>query len=265
MLHRILPAVDDNYYFRRGTAISRAKFVSIVDIVVESGLPVICSSASSEQRGVCFSFDDGYADNDWALRQLHNRGWPAVVFPVRDYTHDGFAVMDDLAAHSAGGLCSKSAHFSDRLRGVCRLMTAKQYRQCRAKLFSVDQDKCPPDLFFTEEDLAAWSKRGIQLGIHGVTHRIWSNLSSAQLAEEVEQSTRWIESLTGKIPECAAFPHGKEPPPILSRSILRGKILYGVDRPYADQQVLRRMWLKEDTDFRSVVRSYANCPGREWS
>ena len=79
--HRVSPARDQ-------LAVTPARFVRQLDVIAESGLPVVDLAAfvrgePAPANSVALTFDDGYADLlDHALPELRKRGLPATVFVV---------------------------------------------------------------------------------------------------------------------------------------------------------------------------------------
>ena len=85
-------------------------------------------------------------------------------------------------------------------------------------------------------------------------------MSAVQLVWEVEQSESWIQTLSGLTPVCVAFPHGKEPGDLYIRSYLYDKLLFGVDRNYRNEQIIKRLWIKEEIDMEGELDKYSSNP-----
>jgi peptidoglycan/xylan/chitin deacetylase (PgdA/CDA1 family) len=49
---------------------------------------------------------------------------------------------------------------------------------------------------------------GASIGSHGLTHKVLTTLSDADLAEELSASRRWLEDLLGRPVESLSYPHG---------------------------------------------------------
>ncbi|KPQ01670.1 MAG: hypothetical protein HLUCCO03_11655 [Marinobacter sp. HL-58] len=143
MLHRVLQKYEpDNYYFRRGTAISWTRFESLVvwaEAQRAKGFPT-----------PVFTFDDGYSDNQAAFQVLLNKQLPVILFPVRDYIQTGFSVIDDMAARLNGPDCSLSPRItrsllSGKLKRCLSALSPAEYRYYRARWFGImdDADAAP--------------------------------------------------------------------------------------------------------------------------
>lgn len=261
MLHRIMPDHDpDDYYFRRGTAISRCKFLKLLDYIEEKDLitlsavtPMSVPVSIPEYKSICLTFDDGYRDNAWAFDQLLSRNMSAVLFPVRDYVQSSFSVIDDFAVHVNSGRISTELLERPELRSLLRRLAPERYRRLRSKWLGIEDDTCPDNLFLKEADITHYASHGIGVGIHGTSHRIWSVLGRQALRTELTGSADWIHGLTGKKPESVCFPHGKEPKPWLLQEIISGYDCIGVDREYNNQSVIRRIWMQEATNIGTLL------------
>lgn len=245
MLHRVLDRYDsDNYYFQRGTAISWQCFSCWVAWAVvrrEQGLSV-----------PVFTFDDGYADNYRAITELLKFDLPVVLSPVRDFVVTGFSPIDDMAARLNQHESTLSARLhaallDGKLKACLATLDAQQYRSYRQRWFAIADD-VPKNQFLSEIQLRELVNLGLQLGVHGITHRVWTALSTAELHAEIQSSLAWLASLGCDQPVGLCMPHGKIDQSVYD--ILQGyKLpLLGVDREYPFT-VIRRLWVKEDTEI----------------
>ena len=257
MLHRVLPELRaDCYYTQRGTAISRRQLEILLNESQRRGLPLVTSRPVNGQPAICLTFDDGYADNAWAFDRILKAGGRAWLFPVKTYVQQRFSVMDDFAAQLRMYAEEQSSFDLARVRQIIRQVTPNRYRYWRERLTSITQDRCDAELFLNEKDLKQYSAAGIEMGLHGVTHRIWSNLSWSELAWEIRESEDWLTELTGTRPLGACFPHGKEPSEQAVTSLLSAYDCFGVDKPYSQNQVIRRFWLRETHHIGTVLDDY---------
>lgn len=245
MLHRVLEQYDpNNYYYQRGTAISWQRFNTCLLWAVEcreQGLP-----------GPVFSFDDGYADNEPAIKALLSAGLPVVLFPVRDFVLTGFSPIDDMAARLNQGELELSAKLrasliGGKLKACLAKLNADQYRAYRQRWFAIDEDASSA-AFLSELQLRELVSMGLQLGVHGVSHRIWTEISPADLHAEIQGSLEWLSSLGCKHPFGLCMPHGKINVDVYQALSAYSLPLFGVDQDYPFA-VLRRRWLKEQTEL----------------
>lgn len=245
MLHRVLEKYDsNNYYFQRGTAISWQCFSRWVAWAVscrEQGLPV-----------PVFTFDDGYVDNYRAIVELLKFDVPVVLSPVRDFVVTGFSPIDDMAARLNEGEFKVShrlhmALLGGKLKACLAALDAQQYRLYRQRWFAITDD-APKNQFLSEIQLCQLVSLGLQLGVHGVSHRVWTALSTAELHAEIQHSFSWLASLGCKQPVALCMPHGKIDQSLYSILQRYRLPLLGVDRAYPFA-VTRRLWVKEDTEI----------------
>lgn len=257
MLHRVLAGVpSDHYYYRRGMAISRTKFCSLLRTIDDHGLPIVTEPEGSPDKAVCLTFDDGYADVGWALEHLLERNASAWVFPVMQYAQEGFSVIDDLAAWIDARDQLRSLAKIPRIRHVVRRLDAARYRRLRQRFLGLAVDRCDPVLFLDELELSGFAARGIRLGVHGVTHRIWPSLGERLIEQEIEPALWWLRGLGEAAPERFCLPHGKAPAVQVLRQLNQLGICFGVDREYEEPGIIRRHWVKESTDIGALFDAY---------
>lgn len=257
MLHRVLPGpASDNYYYRRGTAISREKFLSLLAAIEDRGLPLVTRPPGDTEKAVCLTFDDGYADVAWALDKLLERDASAWLFPVMKFAQTGFSVMDDLAAWIDARPAFRVLEGQPRVRSVARRLDAARYKRLRQRLLGVSADRCDPELFLSEEKLSGYSSRGIRLGVHGVTHKIWTSLGSRLFDLEIYPAVRWLNNLSDTAPEAFCLPHGKAPETKQTRRLNRLGLCFGVDHEYEEPGIIKRRWIQESTDIGLLLEAY---------
>jgi len=258
MLHRVLPRRVDNYYFRRGTAISFDHFRRLLDALEKhrwrSVTPLCPLDSAAAVRRVCITFDDGYADNAAAFDELLARDLCATLFVVKDFVVENFSPIDDMAAwlDDARDVPAELAVSLEtgRLKKILRGMSAQRYRRFRARHFAAGDHKNAAR-FLTERQLTDYHRRGIAVGIHGKSHRVWRRLPAAQLRADINETARWLRELGVAEIAGLCFPHGQ----YRSCANLGGTIeqlaavgLFGVEKKYPDPAVTPRVWVKQDTN-----------------
>lgn len=257
MLHRVLAGVpSEHYYYRRGTAISQSKFLALLRTIEDHNLPIVTEPEGSPDKAVCLTFDDGYADAGWALERLLERDASAWVFPVMQYAQEGFSVMDDLAAWIDARFQLRALEENPRVRHLARRLNVARYRRLRKRFLGLAVDRCDPALFLSELKLAGFAARGIRLGVHGVTHRIWPSLGERLFEQEIEPALRWLRGLGEAAPERFCLPHGKVPAVQMLHQLNHLGICLGVDRKYEEPGIIRRHWVKEYTDIGALLEAY---------
>jgi|TARA_B100001063_G_scaffold158194_1_gene147558 peptidoglycan/xylan/chitin deacetylase (PgdA/CDA1 family) len=254
MLHRVLKNYDEkNYYYQRQTGISWKKFIELLDTIEKKGWktkPISALAKGYTHNDVFITFDDGYRDNIGAFDELINRGMIATVYPVKDFVLDGFSPIDDMALHlMSTPNVPKDLSLSllgGRLKRILRGITASRYRYLRQRLFGIDVDADSTHLFMQEHHLKLYNSQGIELGIHGCSHRAFTQLSPSELNKELTENYNWIRGLGCRESMSICFPHGKHNKKVIEQSQLFGLIHLGVDCETFYPSVLRRIHITED-------------------
>ncbi len=255
MLHRVLPEfAPNNYYFLRKTAISWQCFIGFLDKIESMNWqvkPLSTIKFCNPKRDVFISFDDGYADNHFALHEIHRRGMSATLFPVKIFSQTNFSPIDDMAHHlmkSEISNTTKKSLLDGRLKRLIRKLDPLQYRRLRKDWFEVNEDAQHGQLFMSETDLKYWCKSGIELGIHGTSHRVFTSLTPQQLNKELTISRTWLYSLGAQacLPIC--FPHGKYNNQVIKQCNKFTSFLIGVDAEKSSPSVYRRIQICENNN-----------------
>jgi peptidoglycan/xylan/chitin deacetylase (PgdA/CDA1 family) len=254
MLHRVLPEYDaDNYYFQRRTAISWKAFTYLLDTIQTRGWqtrPVSELNEGNTENSVFITFDDGYVDTARALEEIISRNMTATVFPVKDFVLSGFSSIDDMAQHllnaSEVSNTVKDSLLDGRLKKLMRQLTPERYRQLRRRWFGLEHDALCKPLFMSEAQLCEYSNRGIQLGIHGTSHRVFNALTNDRLKLELEQAHRWLSKLCSSEAFPICLPHGAHNKRVIETCLRYSRVLLGVDTESIYPDVHRRQWITED-------------------
>jgi len=253
MLHRILEQFDaKNYYFQRETAISWQRFVALLELIEHKGWTTKPASALANgytDNDVFITFDDGYTDNNKALDELIRRGMTATIYPVMEFALTSFSPIDDMAHHlmyqQEVTPVLRTALLDGRLKKLLRNITATRYRYLRKHWFDIDFDAVTGELFMGEQQLSHYYRQGIEIGIHGRSHRAFNHLSATSLEAELSESLLWLQSLGITKPISTCFPHGKHNERVIAQCLPISQTLLGVDCEMGFSQVLRRIHVKE--------------------
>ncbi|EPJ56209.1 MAG: polysaccharide deacetylase [Osedax symbiont Rs2] len=254
MLHRIIEHFDENnYYFQRKTAISWLRFVALLDLIEKNGWetkPTSILASGYTDNDVFITFDDGYTDNNKALDELIRRGMTATIYPVKDFALTGFSPIDDMAHHLMSiqepPPSIRRALLDGRLKKLLRDLTVTRYRHLRKHWFGIDFDAYIGHLFMNEQQLMHYYSQGIELGIHGRSHRAFNHLTAATLESELSDSLVWLQLLGVTTPVSICFPHGKHNEQVITKCLSIGQTLLGVDCEMEFIQVFRRIHVKEE-------------------
>lgn len=179
-------------------------------------------------RAACVTFDDGYADNaTLALPILRRRGVPATFFLATSFI-DGGRMWNDSVIETirrargetldarciALGTLSIST-IDLRRRAIQKVLAALKYlpleeRQRRVQALGVETSQpLPSDLMMTAEQVRRLHASGMEIGAHTVTHPILARLSPEHADNEIRESKRRLEAITGSPISLFAYPNGK--------------------------------------------------------
>ncbi|MCK5855213.1 MAG: polysaccharide deacetylase family protein [Sulfurovaceae bacterium] len=252
MLHRVLEKIEpDNYYFQRKTAISWQCFIKLLDKIEEDNqqTAVISQLEKHSKDNVYITFDDGYLDNAPALDEILRRGMVATLYPVKNFIETNFSIIDDMAHHlmqypSTNSKLKKSL-ISGRFKNILKKISVHRYRYLRQHIFNISSDYPYKRLFLHTLQLKYYLKAGIELGIHGCSHQIFTTLSTQQLAQELKQASDWLYYLGAKKKLSICFPHGKFNSQVIAQCYDYSHLLLGVDTKITDQAVFKRLHVQE--------------------
>lgn len=253
MLHRVLPKhLLNNYYFERDTAISWNRFIELLDYIEAENLQTFTISEMDKhtsEQSIFITFDDGYADNLDALNEILKRGMKATIYPVKLFIQKGFSPIDDMAFHLMEKSDVPSALYhslmTGRLKKLIRRISFKRYRYFRNKWFGLANDALPDNLFLTENQLVYLAYKGIDFGIHGSSHRIFTSLSNNELLQELTESKSWLKSLGAASKLSICFPHGSHNQRVIDICAKFDAVLLGIDSAFNHESVQRRIHVKE--------------------
>ena len=177
---------------------------------------------------LAITFDDGYADNlSIAAPILRKHHLPATLFIATGYLDGGCMWNDKLieAFRSTRnseidlrdlGLETYSVEsIADRRAGIDRVIDATKYlsvveRDERADhILRVAGATAPRKLMLDSTSVNTLASLGVDVGVHTVNHPILARTSSDQAWEEIVESKRRLEELTGKSMRLFAYPNGK--------------------------------------------------------
>ena len=182
---------------------------------------------------VLLTFDDGYLNNATvAAPLLSGKGFPALFLVVSGYI-EGTRVLwpDEVFARvwawrgasledPAGAVHAVPERSADR--EVLALLIVEQCKNCdegRRRDFMAylarETQECDPlqdrdaQAFMSWDDVRRLANAGFDLGSHSASHPILSNVSTAQLRQELRESRTAIESHTGAPCRALAYPNGR--------------------------------------------------------
>lgn len=185
------------------------------------------ASGRMPPRAVCITFDDGYrSTHDLALPVLREFGFPATVFVTTGFVDSGSMwndrILEALRTIKAAGLDLEDAGLGsypldtlEQRRQAVVLLTEKA-KYCtpaarQALVERLDELAATPsrEPMLTSEMIRSMAAQGIEIGAHTVTHPILTSLPDEQALQEIEESKRQLEAITGRPVRYFAYPNGK--------------------------------------------------------
>jgi peptidoglycan/xylan/chitin deacetylase (PgdA/CDA1 family) len=179
-------------------------------------------------RAAAITFDDGYANNcTVALPILRRLCLPATFFIATGYLNGGRMWNDtviDVVRRAKGPQLDLSAldigqfpilTMEDRQRSLNALLGKLKYldpdhRERLVNEIAKTVNIQPPnDLMLTSDQVRILSDAEMTIGAHTVNHPILSRVSEGIAKDEMAQSKRQLEMITGREVKLFAYPNGK--------------------------------------------------------
>jgi peptidoglycan/xylan/chitin deacetylase (PgdA/CDA1 family) len=179
-------------------------------------------------RSACVTFDDGYADNAAvALPVLRRRGVPATFFVSTSFIDGGRmwndSVIETIRAKHGDVLDARPIGLEpleisttasrrvaiDRVLSALKYLPQEERQRCVDTLAAGTTRPLPSDLMMTTEQVRSLDANGMEIGAHTVTNPILARLDAARASDEIRQSKRRLEAITGKPVKLFAYPNGK--------------------------------------------------------
>ena len=125
--------------------------------------------------------------------------------------------------------------------------------------FFITKDFIGREGFVDEKNIIMAAEAGMEIGVHGTTHRMLSNCSIDEIIWELSNCRQYLESLTGQKVISASMPGGEWNETIASCAKETGlKILCsskpGLNGPNTNLFNLRRIPIKENTSETAIGR-----------
>ncbi len=244
-------------------------------------------------NSIMIIFDDGYKDNVLnAFPVLERLEVPAIAFPVVGFIDTDTVPWEDRVAYFFHKLSQKEIIINKEESYSLRSLEEKKYSIWKfannLKLLSSDsRDKILQDLFnkfnidkhkmqetahstsmgyMTADDIRYWKDRGIDFGIHTVTHLPFATLNEEDMYEEISESKQALEAILEKPVNAFAYPYGKKGDfNEVTRSLLNkagitiGMIFEpGINHPDTDFLELYRFGVGGNMDFRLACHGFSS-------
>jgi peptidoglycan/xylan/chitin deacetylase (PgdA/CDA1 family) len=180
------------------------------------------------RRALCITFDDGYADNhDLALPILRRLGVPATFFVATGYL-DGGCMFNDVVIEAVRAAPAPTLDLQDlgfgrlavgsdlaRRQTIDAILRQLKYFQPETRHATALRiaeragSVVPAKLMMSSVQLRALAAAGMALGAHTVTHPILAEIPLGRAREEMIESRRRLEALTGAAVRLFAYPNGR--------------------------------------------------------
>lgn len=178
-------------------------------------------------RAVCITFDDGYrSTHDVALPILRDFGFPATVFVTTGFIDTGSMwndrILEVLRTTTAqrldledAGLGSYRLGTLDERRNAVAVLTEKAkylapaMRQELVNRLDLLGNRAYREPMLTRDMIRVLASQGIEIGAHTVSHPILTSLPDANALQEMVESKRDLEAITGRPVRYFAYPNGK--------------------------------------------------------
>ncbi|TCS38559.1 polysaccharide deacetylase [Paucimonas lemoignei] len=179
-------------------------------------------------RAVCITFDDGYRSvHDLAAPILKEFNFPATVFVTSGYVGER-NMWNDRIVEAIRRLHDQEIDLRALGLGVYPLRTPMEKKiaaqdltkiakylpaQARLSLISRLEELAggseSTGLMLTREMIMSLARQGIEIGAHTVTHPILANLDDQSARNEIFESKKQLEAVTGGPVTLFAYPNGK--------------------------------------------------------
>ncbi len=239
VLHRVRPPTGEPRLLGNARLeVSPAFLASLVDFVVDAGFDVVSldeaharlAGKSTGRRFVCFTFDDGYADNyEYAYPVFCERALPFAVYVASGYVsgssmlwhcmlerlllrHDEICYeLDGVPRVERAETIEEKEALYARLCGIVMGLPAARWPGLFDSLF--DDTGIRPEQFRSEvmnwDQVSALSRDPlVTIGAHTVNHYNLALLDEEQARWEIAESKQAIERHTGSSVRHFAYPFG---------------------------------------------------------
>ncbi|MFH1279725.1 MAG: polysaccharide deacetylase family protein [Candidatus Eisenbacteria bacterium] len=229
VLHRVLPGERGNDHSPPGMVVSTESFERLLDFLGnEFELPGVTQfldghPAPREKPSALVTFDDGWLDSaENGGAALHRRGIPGVLFASVDHVERGELFWPErllilLPAVDSGEfrrVTGEGRPDPADAGGVEALLTrwkgrSREEREEWIRRLSPGAGGAPEERrIATWEELRVLRSRGIEIGSHGMSHRLLTRLPGEEALAELRLSRERIGEALGETPRLFAYPNG---------------------------------------------------------
>jgi peptidoglycan/xylan/chitin deacetylase (PgdA/CDA1 family) len=229
VLHRVLPPEADGDFSPAGMVLAAPRFAQLLDRLGERfDLPPVESFLSRfpeplPRPSALLTFDDGWVDGvRHAFPEMRRRAIGGVLFVSVRHVESGAlfwperlrAAARRLDPHRFRALGGASLPARRDARGWERLLTRykeKAEEEREEILGRMERESGGPPAerrTVSWEDLRSAAAFGIEIGSHGMSHRILTRIPEEEARREIADSRRTIAERLGTAPRLFAYPNG---------------------------------------------------------
>lgn len=229
-LHRVLPPERGNDFSPSGMVVTTESFEKLLDFLQEEfALPGVDRfleghPAPAEEPSALVTFDDGWLDSVVnGAAALRRRGLPGVLFPSVEHVDRGrlfwperllsaLSAVDGKEFRRVTGFSPPDLEDHDAVEALLTRWKGRSREEREDWLRAL-----PPGAGSAEgprriaswEELRELPRGGIEIGSHGMSHRLLTLLPGEDLLAELRDSRRRIGEVLGKEPRLLAYPNGE--------------------------------------------------------
>ncbi len=180
------------------------------------------------KNSLLITFDDGYKDNyTYAYQVLKRNKVPAAIFLTTDFIDN---ITNLIWTDQVAYIINSTKKDYIRIPGFCKIRLKNNREGSIIELIEklklmddnkknmiiqqllddlgINPDNIPRDSYLSTDEIMEMSRNKIYFGSHGCSHSILTRVDQIRAKNEIVNSKRRIEEITGKSVEFFAYPNG---------------------------------------------------------
>lgn len=235
VLHRVLPVEAGTDFSPGGMVVTVPSFGRLLDFlggeydILGPGKFLEGYPAPLPRPSVLVTFDDGWRDSVTnGTAELARRGVGGALFVSVDHVEHGRLFWPErlLASLASGGgeafrrVTGREPPRAGDREGVEALLTkwktmADAARDDILERIATERGSAPGGRrVATWDEIAAAAGGGVEIGSHGMTHRLLGRILAEDAATELRRSREALAARLGSAPRLVAYPNGDRTPPV---------------------------------------------------
>lgn len=228
--HRVSPAADPLYpdNLDPETFAGQIRLIKSTFEPLPLGQALRALAANDLPRNaVCITFDDGYADNFTVAEPiLRKYGVVATFFVAAGYLDGGMMWNDRIVQAMRGsnervdlrelglpdyepGDAAQSRRSLDKLVQAAKYLPQQERERIATRLAAMYPASAATQMMMTSQQVRELADAGMEIGAHTMSHPILAKIDPEVAEQEIVQSKRRLEAVTGRPVEIFAYPNGK--------------------------------------------------------